>query len=308
MPANVVKSWSKKYGIPERELESRWERAKKQAEKQGHKKDYDYTMHIFKSMTKKFRKESIEEYPMTKLQEFREFVNTEIEAPEDLDELKQDLRDEIEEMTVSAGIALGKKDSPVPAGQDFKKDKLPGERDNSDHKVKKKEVETTDDTTAKERDGYTGVQAGNAKKKPVGEEDEEAEENEVTEEDIREYVDSLSEEEFDKFVDGLDEEEVTELEQILSEESEKEDEEEESEDVKEEEEVHPDEIDASKPGDVGEYDETDGMRSVDADLDTPQKKKHTAKQVDIVPEEASPLKQIVEDVVSGKKKTEAGAA
>jgi hypothetical protein len=102
--------------------------------------------------------------------ELREFVDTKIEINEDeMSELKRDLREGVEEMTVSSNIEVGPPEHPVPAGQDFKKDKLPGKRDKSDHGVEDDEVEDIEDTDNSERTGYTGTQPANAKKKPVGE-------------------------------------------------------------------------------------------------------------------------------------------
>lgn len=291
--------------------------------------------------------------------ELRNFINDYVEL-NNMETLREGLRNKVAETTISANVHIGPPAHPIPGGKkDFKKDKNPGERDKSDHGVKDDEVEDIEDTPDSERTGHTGVQAGNAKKKPVGEAEDlsmkrtgiekkdggkiykdkqkpddvdpievddtdDTSDNErtghsgmkatsgsETTEDIREYIYSLSEEEFEKFMDGLDEEEAAELEGILNEDdedsttklletidamteeefeaftSELDEEEIESLDqlLGEMEEVLPDEIDASNPPEVGSEDEKDGMRSVDKDLDTPQKKKHTATKVEIMPED-----------------------
>ena len=52
MPTAYVKKVAKEKGIPVAEAERIWEKAKKQAEEEGHKDDYDYITAIFKTMIK----------------------------------------------------------------------------------------------------------------------------------------------------------------------------------------------------------------------------------------------------------------
>ena len=50
MPSNVVKSFAKKTGKSESEVEEKWEQAKKEAEKMGQGKNFAYITSILKSM------------------------------------------------------------------------------------------------------------------------------------------------------------------------------------------------------------------------------------------------------------------
>ncbi len=191
--------------------------------------------------------------------------------------IKDELREDIEEMTTSSNIDISPP-GKLPAGSDFKKDKLPGERDKAKHKVKDDEVEDIEDTDNSERTGYSGIQPGNADKKPIGEDeelsDEDLTEEELSEEELIEMVDNMTEEEFNEFANSLDDDEAEALEEILK--SKMSDEE-----LEEAEEVLPDEIDASHPPKMGSNAGLNA-KSVDSDLDTPQKKTHVAKQVDIM--------------------------
>jgi len=364
----------------------------------------------------KNRKKKQEDLQINSALERREFVRQYVEIPEDINELMDSLRDDVEEMTVSSNIAVGPPDGPVPAGKkDFKKDKLPGERDKSRHKVKNHPDKNLDpeETTDDERTGHTGIQAG-SNNKPIGEAEipmkmkrtglekkdggkvyadkqkpqdvnpikvddtndtsdaerdghsgmkagsgevkMEADESELLaaieemtdeefesfigelEEDELEYVDEMckkhkrkkvsegeelnpdeiyeaisemSEEEFDDYTAGLNEEELEELQGFLDERGtndstnenievyntlaqmseedfneymaslSEEDQQGVVEFINEMEEVLPDEIDASNPPKIGSEDEKDQMHSVDTALATPQKKKHTANQIEI---------------------------
>ena len=51
MPVAAIKTFSKKTGKSEKELESLWKRAKKLAKDEGHEEEYDYIMAIFKKMS-----------------------------------------------------------------------------------------------------------------------------------------------------------------------------------------------------------------------------------------------------------------
>jgi hypothetical protein len=178
-------------------------------------------------------------------------------------DLKSDLRDYIKETTISANIDINPPEK-LPAGKDFKKAKEPDD-------VEDEEIEKLKDTTDDERTGHLGIQAGSADKKPVGE-------NEEIDPDKAEIVEAISEmdeQEFEDFVSNLSEEEVANLEAILN----------------EMEEVLPDDIDATNPPKIGDEDEQDGMASVDSALDSPQKKKHTATQIDI-PTDSPPSEEV----------------
>ena len=50
MPVNVIKTYAKKTGKSEGELERLWVRAKEAAKEQGRDEDYAYIMGIFKKM------------------------------------------------------------------------------------------------------------------------------------------------------------------------------------------------------------------------------------------------------------------
>lgn len=50
MPTTYINTITQKTGKSKEELETLWKRAKEQAEKQGHKDDYDYITAIFKKM------------------------------------------------------------------------------------------------------------------------------------------------------------------------------------------------------------------------------------------------------------------
>lgn len=50
MPANIIKSFSKKTNKPESEIEKLWDQAKEQAEKHGKSNDYVYITCILKKM------------------------------------------------------------------------------------------------------------------------------------------------------------------------------------------------------------------------------------------------------------------
>jgi hypothetical protein len=50
MPVAAIKSFAKKTGKSESELESKWKEAKELAKKEGHSEDYDYIMAIFKKL------------------------------------------------------------------------------------------------------------------------------------------------------------------------------------------------------------------------------------------------------------------
>lgn len=50
MPVNIVKTMAKKHDMTEAKVEKVWEKAKKQAEKEGHPLNYGYITTIFKSM------------------------------------------------------------------------------------------------------------------------------------------------------------------------------------------------------------------------------------------------------------------
>jgi len=52
MPTAYIKKTAKEHGIPVKEAERLWEKAKKQAKEQGHEDDYDYIVAIYKSMIK----------------------------------------------------------------------------------------------------------------------------------------------------------------------------------------------------------------------------------------------------------------
>lgn len=58
MPVNVITSWSKRYKIPKKDLESKWKKAKKASTEQGKKGNFAYTTAIFKRMTAKDKQES----------------------------------------------------------------------------------------------------------------------------------------------------------------------------------------------------------------------------------------------------------
>lgn len=49
MPANVTKKVQSVCNMSKEEVEQKWEKAKKLAEKQGFKEQWDYVMQIFKS-------------------------------------------------------------------------------------------------------------------------------------------------------------------------------------------------------------------------------------------------------------------
>ena len=194
---------------------------------------------------------------MNNTTKLREFVRSNIDLWE-MKELKKDLRQDMEEMTVSSNIDIGSVDK-IPGGESFKKDNLPGERDDSEHGVDEIEVDGTEDTDDEERTGYTGTQAGNADKSSEVEE-----EVDLDEDKLIETLDNMSEEELDEYIGSLNEDEVEYIESL----------------IQEREEVMPDEIDASNPPEVGSEDENDGMKSVDDELEDGQEKKHTAKQVE----------------------------
>ncbi len=66
--ASLVKSFAEKSGKSEAEVEKLWDEAKKSAEEQGHKEDYDYIVSILKNMLK------LNESNITDIQEIREYV------------------------------------------------------------------------------------------------------------------------------------------------------------------------------------------------------------------------------------------
>lgn len=53
MPANVVKSVSRKCDMSMDEVEKKWDEAKEAAADEGHKEEFDYIMSIFKNMVGK---------------------------------------------------------------------------------------------------------------------------------------------------------------------------------------------------------------------------------------------------------------
>lgn len=53
MPSSVVNTVSKKCDLSLEEAEAKWKKAKKVAEKEGHKEDWPYIMEIFKHMVGK---------------------------------------------------------------------------------------------------------------------------------------------------------------------------------------------------------------------------------------------------------------
>lgn len=67
MPTAYVKKVAAKKGQPVAKIEKRWQDAKKAAEEQGHKDDFDYITGIFKSMNKlpKDKKASVDEIFIT---------------------------------------------------------------------------------------------------------------------------------------------------------------------------------------------------------------------------------------------------
>ena len=50
MPTPYIKKLAKEKGVSIRSLESKWDEAKSQAAKEGHKDDYPYITSIFKKM------------------------------------------------------------------------------------------------------------------------------------------------------------------------------------------------------------------------------------------------------------------
>ena len=52
MPTPYLEKVAKEKGIPIKEAERLWEKAKKQAEADGHAEDYEYITAIFKEMIK----------------------------------------------------------------------------------------------------------------------------------------------------------------------------------------------------------------------------------------------------------------
>jgi hypothetical protein len=83
-----------------------------------------------------------------------------IEVYEDINSLKKELRSNVEEMTTSANIGLGKPGDPIPA--------YPGNSEETPEDVDQIDIDDVEDTEEEDRDGYTGTQAGNDQK-PVGE-------------------------------------------------------------------------------------------------------------------------------------------